>query len=304
MFNNKNTIKVIKFLDFLSSSLFQNIVSTLTLIATILFGIITYIVSKENFVTQSENKNILSNWWFIVGILGLVLYTMFGFIAYVRNRKRIHNYEIVRILIELQNKYLFNSKYTTVGEHAHLSKERNLTMGGKACILTNSLSYDYNFCSEIANSIDEGAVYIYYLPTTDKVFRELNTFIVELHQKLTERYQGKEKNATHVSIKVEKILEENVKFAFFDKEVLCLYNFARFTQGGGPGFSQSWWYINPTEEKPKDSSQMLAHEIDDQNDHDKLKMVFDMLQGRKQLVNGKEIHKNLDSLDTVYGRRI
>lgn len=303
MDTKKETRKGITFLGFLSSALCQNIVTILTLSATIIFGIVTYSVSKGNSTIQSGHTIFSLNGWLIVAILTLAICTLFSIIAYIKNRKRLHNYEIVRILIELQNKYLFNSKYTTAGEHAHLSKERNLTIEGKACILTNSLSYDYNFCSEIANNIDEGAVYIYYLPTTDKVFRELNTFIVELHQKLTERYQGKGKNATQVATKVEGILEEKVKFAFFDKEVLCLYNFARFTQGGAPGFSQSWWYINPTEEKPNDSSQMLTHEINDQNDHDKLKMVFDLLQGKKQPVNGKEIHKNHASLDTVYGRR-
>lgn len=300
----KETRIVITVLDFLSSALCQNIVSIMTLFTTIFFGIVTYIVSKGNSNIQLEQTIFFLNGWLIVAIVALSICTLFSIIAYIKNRKRLHNYEIVRILIELQNKYLFNSKYTTAGEHAHSSKERNLTIEGRACILTNSLSYDYNFCSEITNNIDEGAVYIYYLPTTDKVFRELNTFIVELHQKLTERYQGKGKNATQVAAIVERILEEKVKFAFFDKDVLCLYNFARFTQGGAPGFSQSWWYINPTEEKPKDSSQMLTHEIDDQNDHDKLKMVFDLLQGKKQPVNGKEVHKNHASLETVYGRRI
>lgn len=303
MVTQKETRKGMIFLSFLSSALCQNIVSILTLSATIIFGIITYNVSKGGSTTQSEHNILFMNGWLIVAIFALAICTLFSIIAYIKNRKRLHNYEIVRILIELQNKYLFNSKYTTAGEHAQLSKERNLTMEGKACILTNSLSYDYNFCSEIANNIDEGAVYIYYLPTTDKVFRELNTFIVELHQKLTERYQGKGKNATQVATIVEEILEKKVKFAFFDKEVLCLYNFARFTQEGAPGFSQSWWYINPTEEKPKDSSQMLTHEINDQFDHDQLKMVFELLQGKRQPVNGKEIHKNHSSLDVVYGRR-
>lgn len=286
--------------SFLGSSQLQNIIGIVTLVATIFFGFLTYTSSKGATAEPGEPSPSVNGWI----LTAFIIFLAFSFVnlAFLwKKHKKLKDYEIVQILIDLQNRYLFNSKYTTAGEHAATSKETELKQDGEARILTNSLSYDYNFCVEIANNIFDGAVYTYLLPNTDKVFTELDTYIVKLQDELFKLYKPG-KNATQTNTAVNNALRDKLNFAFFDKSLLCLYNFARFNQGGDPGFFQSWWYINPTEPRPTDTSQMLTHEINDQGDHDKLKTVFDLLQERSRVVNGLDVHTNHTTLETTYGR--
>lgn len=287
---------------FLGSSQLQNIISIATLIATVLFGILTYTSSKEN-TSQSGQPSSSINGWILTAFFVLLIFSFVNVIFLLKNRKKLRDYEIVQTLIDLQNRYIFDSKYTTAGEHATTSKETELRQEGEARILTNSLSYDYNFCVEIAKNIVEGAEYTYLLPKTEKVFSELDSYIVKLHQELFAMYNTTCANPTQTTTAVNNVLRNKIKFAFFDKTLLCLYNFARFNQRGDPHFIQSWWYINPTEPMPTDSSNMLTHEIDDDGDQDKLKTVFDLLQARSKVANGLEVHTNRATLEATYGRR-
>jgi hypothetical protein len=46
---------------------------------------------------------------------------------------------------------------------------------------------------------------------------------------------------------------------------------------------------------------MLTHKIEDQDDHDKLKTVFDLLRKRGIVATGLDVHSNNADLEATYG---
>lgn len=273
-----------------------NIISIITFLSTTIIGIIT--ISISNNVEEYTKSPI--NVCAIVLYIILIITTFLNIVFLYRSKKNLEKYNIIKILCELQNKYILNADFKTSKQHGDLSKEKHLTINGEARILTNSLNYDIFYCNSIADNIIAGAKYTYVIPCSFQVITELQSYIVELYNKLYEILLKQNKNNHAIATtKVKRILEENVEFCFFDEEILCLYNFARFNQVGNPHFIQSWWYVNPKDNNI--DSYMISREIVDESDQKRLNEAFDQLNSISKNETGCSIYEERSQLLSRFG---
>ena len=301
--------KIIK--NFWGSTVFSNIIAIVTLVVTIVFGLLAYLFPQSQNEQGNNFRFGLNGFAIFVFAVLIVLFlisiynsrkTKIELEKYERKTKiELEKYEIIKILSDLQNKYILKPEFKTSGEHSAQSMERNLHDRGDARILTNSLNYDIFYCGSIAEHIIKGAKYIYVLPNEFQVLNDLKSYIKELYDNLYEQLKNKNhNNPNKTAAEVLNNLKNNVEFWFFDKDILCLYNFARFNQIGNPHFLQSWWYVNPVDNK--DSSYMLAHEIDTE-DQAKLNQVFESLNELSVAFDGKFIYDNNSDLNSTLVER-
>ena len=298
---NKNSKAYIITKQLLDSNILANIVAILTLIVTILFGVLAYYFpngSQDN----NNSKNFGLNTSAIIVFATLIIATLINIIYTNYIRKKLKKYKVISILSKLQNKYILQPEFKTSKEHGENSKERDLRDQGNARILTNSLSYDIYYCKEIADNIIKGAKYTYVLPAEFQAVHDLQNYISALYNRLSEQISenSPEMDYNRTTNKVNDILKTKLEFWFFNEDVLCLYNYARFDQIGDPNFLQSWWYVNPTTNS--ESSYMLAHEFD-MDDQESLNSVFDIIKSESKISNGKAIHDNRNRLEEIYLRR-
>jgi hypothetical protein len=276
------------------------IITIIAVCVAILFGVLNFPTTSQTVDTVEktvEKNSLVPTILFIILILATIVNIVFH--KYYKTEK----FRVISILSALQNKYILDPEFKTSGEHGDLSKEKNLTMNGKARILTNSLKYDIYFCKAIADNILGGAKYTYIIPRGFQVFTDLQNYIAELYNQLNIQWKGKNNNqnvaiAEHETLQ---LFKTNLDFLFFTEDVLCLYNFARFNQIGNPNFMQSWWYVNPKDNH--DDSYMLSKEIEDVNDQQKLNSVFTLLEKISTRVLGDCIYTNRDDLQVQFGER-
>lgn len=178
--------------------------------------------------------------------------------------------KVIDDLTSLQNNYICYPTYTTTKDHMEVSKESDLTKGGTAEILTNSLAFDSNpdAIGEILQNIKTGATYIYFMPNTDGRLYEILDYVTLCLETI------KSRNIQEIGVNSYDILNRII-FKLFPETIPCIYNFALFGQLPLPqerirGFRQGWWYINPESEKDI----MIANELDSdsKNDDDKSKL--------------------------------
>jgi hypothetical protein len=171
----------------------------------------------------------------------------------------------ITALASLQSAFIRTPIYVTSEQHGEHSKEKDLKQDGTAEILTNSLSYDCFFASEIADNISQKAKYHYYLPCKRSALEELTNYINLLFSNLHTILSNSNSGAVSVDESVRKIMKDYLSFSFFEEDMLSLYNFADFRQiaskDASERFTQAWWYINPQDESP--DSYMVAVELDD-----------------------------------------
>jgi len=289
----------------------SNIISFLPFLCTVGIGLVNIFTHQSDASSKIIDKQIHH---VMVGLfLFLLLATMISIILTIVKIKKYNKikdndekYNIIKILCELQNKYILTPEFKTAVEHGDYSKEKNLTLNGTAQILTNSLEYDMLYCGSIAENIVNEAKYIYVIPKIFQTITELKTYIVTLYNELEGEIRRRS-NSTGSSTtnfildRIKEILRGRIEFWFFNKDVLCLYNFARFTQKGAvhQAFMQSWWYVNPN--KDDVVKNMLSCEIDNPSDHQQLNEVFKALEDICQKVDGYTIFEKREELDEYYG---
>lgn len=263
---------------------FQPILSVLAFFEAAVLAIIGWTIMKQPPNSQNEhNMNV-----FLIVLLIVVILTL---IAVIVNGKNDIKKTIITRLCELQNTYLMSPNFITAEEHANISQEKNLSRGGTAKILTNSLTYDMACATNIAKNVIRGARYVYIIPQTNVVISELELYIANLANSLGDPIQSMN------------LLKNNIEFWVFDKNIACLYNFATLRQtaeGNSKIFSQAWWYINPNDNLPK--SYMLTKEIDQAPDLNTLAEIFNDLEKCSLKYNGDEIFENRTSLYDFIGR--
>lgn len=267
----------------LTSKYWQPILSFIACIEALIIAAVGWYISKD----YQNNGN--PQFTAIIILLCIAIITLIIVIitGYIKNSKR----SIITRLCELQNTYLITPDFVTAQEHTDASKEKDLVKGGTAKILTNGLSYDISSSEGIAANIKNGAKYIYILPNTRTVIDELERYITLLANKFGDAIQNNN------------LLSNNIEFWFFDKRIICLYNFATLKQisiGGSNTFDQAWWYINPKDNQP--SSYMLTKEIDNQHDRDTLSEVFADLEKCSTKYNGNEIFEKRSNLHNLIRR--
>lgn len=267
----------------LISKYFQPTLSLIACIEAVIIAVVGWNIPKD----YQNNANL--QYIFIIVLLCLVVITLLtvAIVGIRKNAKR----SIITRLCELQNTYLNSPNFVTAQEHTDASREKDLGEGGTAKILTNGLVYDISSSSDIALNIINGAKYIYILPNTPTVIRELERYIELLAHKLGDRIQS------------EKLLSNNIEFWFFDKSITCLYNFATLKQISreeSHTFDQAWWYINPKDNTP--SSYMLTKEIESTHDRDLLSDVFADLEKYSLKYSGNKIFEKRECLQDLIGR--
>ena len=270
-------IKYIK--KILISKYFQPILSFATFIESIILAAVGWTFSKDN----QNNGNSL---YIFIIVLCFAVITLIANI--ILNHRKNSNKSIITRLCELQNTYLMTPNFVTSQEHTQASREKDLTEGGTARILTNGLTYDISSSDDIALNITKGAKYIYILPNTNTVIDELERYISLLAGKLGNAIQN------------QNLLSNNLEFWFFDKSITCLYNFATLKQisiNGSNTFDQAWWYINPQDNLP--TSYMLTKEIDNSHDRDMLSEVFADLEKCSSKYAGIKIFEELSNLHNL-----
>lgn len=288
------TIK--KLSSYLGSTTLSNIIAIITLIVTIIFGALAYFFPQSQ-VDQTKNKFGLNG--VAIGIFIILIIVLFINMYFSKkSQSTLNKYKVIKILSDLQNKYILEPEFKTSNDHSYHSREKDLNNQGEARILTNSLNYDIFYCDSIANNIISGAKYVYVLPKEFQAINDLKSYIGELYSKLYDQLSPiNNNNPVQTANSVIDKLSKNLEFWFFDKDVLCLYNFARFNQIGNPNFLQSWWYVNPIDHN--DASYMLAHEIENE-DQEKLNVAFEILHNLSKVSNGKDIYENRDRLNIDY----
>lgn len=271
----------------LVSKYFQPVLSILALLESAVIAVIGWVIvqkPQENTSAQVETNNTL-----ILFLLALIIITLIiTIIGIVINTKNKTKKSIITSLCELQNTYLTSPNFVTAQDHTDVSEEKNLSKGGNAKILTNSLTYDMACSNDIAENVKSGAKYTYILPNNNIVIEELEQYIVNISNNLGDLVQ-----ATN-------LMAENIEFWFFDKNIACLYNFATLRQtaiNGTRAFDQAWWYINPCSHSP--SSYMLTKEITNTNDREILSEVFIQLEKCSSKYTGKEIFEKRTELRSL-----
>jgi hypothetical protein len=282
----------------LGTTQLTNVISILTFFGMIGGGVLTVVHLPQSPPEQSNQAVDYRNYILIIVLIVLILVTLINVIfTYIMGKK----YHIIKILCELQNKYILTPDFKTAADHGVSSKESALASQGDAKILTNSLNYDICYCGTIAYNIVAGAKYNYVIPETDRTINDLKSYIGELYNRLHDSLIAEPgANPAEISDRIAGVLEKNIEFWFFDKNVLCLYNFARFKQVGGQPFIQSWWYVNPIDYN--EDSYMLSREIDDLDDQDQLNEVFNKLKKISKHVTGDDVYKNKLNLDDYVKR--
>jgi hypothetical protein len=273
-----------------------NIVSIIAIIASLVSTIFT-IVSLFSQVQSEQPSSLLIIFPIIifVAIIILIVFTIINIWHQNYTRKR---YQIIEILSGLQNKYIQSADFKTLAEYDKLSREEELGDKGEAKILTNSLSYDMDYCDTIAKNLFKGAKYTYFISRERNILEDLKNFIYKLHKEFynPNNYSG----ALITGDEVNNILKNKIEFWLFNTDILCLYNFSRFHQGGDSPFKQSWWYVNAKDHK--NDSHMISHEIIDLTDKDLLKNVFELLkQNIKIIKNAYDIYEEREELESLYG---
>jgi hypothetical protein len=282
-----------KIWDWFGISQISNILSAIMFLSMIIGGIVAKVIDFSSW-SPDQKLEIL---YIVIGIETIVLLLTtifnicFGYNEIKKHKTEVERYKIIEILCKLQNKYILTPEFKTVEDHGNSSKEKDLKSRGEAIILTNSLKYDIFYCDQIACNIIKEAKYTYVIPKDSQTINDLESYIVALYNKISEQIALRPGiNATDLNRQVAEGLGGRIEFWFFDEDVLCLNNFARFKQVGvEQPFLQSWWYVNPIDRNP--SSYMLVHEIIGREDEVKLDVVFDALRNMSKPVDGNTIYE-------------
>jgi len=282
--------------DVLGSRQLTNIISCLTPLSMVAGIVIKKVL--QYFGSPPDQAGGTQNNFLMYVLIFLLLATIVNIVfSYGIWRK----YNIIKILCKLQNKYILEPDFKMAKEHGERSLEKNLKLRGEAWILTNSLKYDIYFCDTIASNIIKGAKYIYVLPTAQQAINDLKSYIVALYNALGKEFEntGDAHTANEVGKKTIDALSKKLEFWFFKEDVLCLYNFAKFNQLSESSeeqpFVQSWWYVNPIDDK--ENSYMLSRGINDKDDQDQLDKVFSELKSISQKDNGCKIYNQYSGLN-------
>jgi hypothetical protein len=281
------------------------IITSILTIGEIVVGIISIRVllspNQQPPIPSTSTQNIFLTLIVAIFISILILLTIINIMVQHGNTKRYKKYEIINILSGLQNKYILKADFKTLKEHGEHSKEKDLTSGGSAEILTNSLNYDYWYCDFIADNIIKGAKYTYFIPYKLHIpISGLENYITKLYNELYSKSIFSSYDPTRKDNAVKSILEK-VEFYFFKSDTPCLYNFARFSQPGIQGFPQTWWYLNPKDHN--DNSYMLSQEISEQDDQDQLYKVFNILRQNRTAMNASDIYDSHADITSLLGEQ-
>jgi hypothetical protein len=273
------------------------IISIIGAVVTIISINVTLSFNQAHPTQSPSTQNTFPTLIVAIFLVILILMAIINSVVQYRNTKR---YDIIRTLSGLQNKYILNAEFKTSKEHGELSKEKELTNGGNARILTNSLNYDFFYCDSIADNLIKGAKYTYVIPYKSSGFTDLQNYITKLHNELYNKNSHSNNDPAGNEETVKNILKNKVEFWFFEVDILCLYNFARFTQIGNPHFvQQSWWYLNPKDHN--DNSYMLSQEINEPGDHEQLNEVFEVLKQNSRIKNAYVVYENRDNIPSFLG---
>lgn len=294
---------------FLEHKWTANIVGIVTALAAIAAVIVSLLMWYSQTTGAAGAKtNTGAHWagadisWLI--IIGVLILSNIGCFIFSRvRRNEIRGLEIIRKLSALQESYILTPQYVSATQHGDHSQERNLSRGGTANILTNSLKYDMFYAGSIAENIIRGAKYVYILPNTHSMIADLRNYITIICDNIQIELSRQGVDATLA--RVEELCSRNLEFWIFNNENPCLYNFAIFRQTASRGlqpYVQYWWYINPTDTKP--DSHMLAFEIQAVRDKSDLDEIFEKLKGGASKTGGLEVFYNRDNLgEWIGGKR-
>jgi hypothetical protein len=279
-----------------------NITAFLNVLVAIVVPIVVYILQKSD--TAGSKSDTGSHWtgteiFLIIVICFLLL--IYG-VTFINARAHRGKIEVIGKLSALQESHILAPHYVTATQHAKNSKEADLSKGGTAEILTNSLKYDIFYSDEIAKHLIKGAKYIYILPNSGFTISELQNYIT----KICEGIQ-RELNAQGGTIlnQLDELRSKNLEFWFFNDENFCLYNFAIFrqtTESGLSPFLQYWWYINPSD--TNQNGHMRTYEIQALHEKRVLEEVLQILKSNATQKNGKDVFDNRTNLsDWINGEK-
>jgi NADH:ubiquinone oxidoreductase subunit 5 (subunit L)/multisubunit Na+/H+ antiporter MnhA subunit len=299
-----------------------NIAAIIGALATIVVPIGVYYSQKAD---AAGTKTVTGQPWTRMEIFLLVMVCVFiliffvSFIIALAHRKRFkeqaseagnsiqESYQIIGILSALQGSYILMAHYITAEQHGKHSKESALTRGGTAEILTNSLKYDLIYAGAIAENLIKGAKYVYILPHTSSMIEELEDYISVISNSIENELKKTGVTVAHATL--EELRSNNLEFRFFRNEIPCVYNFAIFHQKAeqeSEPFKQYWWYINPSDKKPTQNSQMLSYEIAPKSEQAELDKVFRTLKESASKMSGEAVYDQRTKLavaDIIGGNR-
>lgn len=268
-------------------------------------GVIVALYTLTSAGSAEKGANAGASWtraevYCVIFLIVVIIITV-GHLIFSRVRRKWYlAQQVIEQLSVLQGSYILTPQYVTAAEHGNHSKEGDLSEGGSADILTNSLKYDMFYSKAIATNIIRGAKYIYILPNTSPVVHDLLNYMTTIRGSIHEQLVALNVN-TAVPI-LEELCKANLEFWFFSDENPCLYNFAIFRQlagGGSQPFEQYWWYINPSD-TDKDSH-MLTFEIKENRDKRALNEIFEKLKKSSSKTCGHDVFSHRDNLGEWIG---